>query len=244
MKRQVAAFAIAAAASLQAHADVVFNWVQTGAPSATNQSLPFAVIVADEVYKAGLLGPVTFGAYSARLGVEQASGNYLQAEPLSSDVRAAVRLTVDATGDVEIVTLAEGLGRCNSPPWFTLSCRVGFASSAVQFNTTFTDFFTWGGGVNFFDGTQQSSFTLNGNVLSSSFTFMRAFGDGATVTTQADGTGLFAALSDGSPTPLRGTGYWAVDPGTIPSSVPLPPSAWLMAAGLSGLLLGTRRKNG
>ena len=246
MKRQIAAVTAAAAAALlaagQAEATVVFNWVQTGTPSVTNPYKPFAVSVSDDVYLAALSQPVTFGVYSARLGVEQSDPGYLSAQLGSPDVRAAVYVRTDATGAAQIVPITEGLSTCNSAPWYALTCRVGFASSAVEVDAAFTNYFTWGGGLQYTSGRQSSSFTLSGNALSVRYSFVNGVGDGPTITTDDTGSGYFTYVSEYAPTSLHGAGYWEVDASTIPSAVPLPPSAALMGLGLFGIAAATRRQ--
>jgi hypothetical protein len=218
-----------------AQATVVFNWVQTGTVQPlANEYRSFSVAIADSVYLAAQAAPVTFGKIKTVVGSPDIPR--LSVTVGSDDMLVKI-FTADVAGLPDgLHDLNLALPICNSAPLSFGSCTPVFASTAVQ-PSGFANFFAWGG-VGTFNVSNSYSFTLGSTGLAVSTTVGPA--NTGYITTNSSGVGEFGYGSDGE-TVVRGLGYWELDASTIPSPVPLPPSAYLMALGLAGVALRTRR---
>lgn len=223
-------FALLIAVAMPGHADVVFNWTQILPPGADprlpgNEYRAMSVNVAEEVYLAAQIAPVTFGVTSASSS-DGPSGSPITIGPTSSDVTALV--IVRGFTNTQVLSAVDGMAFCANAPFGSVNCRASFSSTAVTLGGALNGgFIQWRENNERFISTTFSLFrdSLSTQIRSGPFQSFE-------LSTNSQGVGSWGAGADGS-AGNGGQGLWLVDLATIPrsSAVPLPGTLALCLVG-------------
>lgn len=221
VKKILVAAVLAVGLVTHSAAEVIFNWVPTsqGNPGAYNGR----ITVADSIYVQAQSAPIDFFGFTARRGLERPGVGNGSLNVLTPDVSVQTRLYRTFYGPPESVSTADAVALCP----IVNDCRFDSITSSVATYSGLaaSDFLSV-----VLDGAYSSGlFRLSNNILAVQISIANIDGDFFRI-----GSTSWEATGSG-----RGTGFWQIDPRSIPinGSVPAPATLVLLVFGLGGMAL-------